>query len=139
MENKKKDINYYTYTKGRKCNSCENTNFVPYGEDTSPLVWNVFYYNINSNNFEVYNIFDHCSFYEDICRINKDYKEFDEFAQKVRFSLSYYYWSKCEWEIDLTSHFCDEQKTIDVYTQVMLNWDNFIKYLRDNRDILKSA
>ena len=58
------------------------------------------------------------------------------FEEKVRRSLMYYYWSKCEWEIVL-SHWPSSarfnDRKIDVYDQVMLNWGVFMDYLWNNR------
>lgn len=44
----------------------------------------------------------------------------------------YYFWSKCEWEIILSDFPPSDRfkkKKVDVYEQVMLNWDKFINYL----------
>ena len=52
----------------------------------------------------------------------------------------YYFWSKCEWEIILSDWppsdtFCKEK--IDVFDQVMLNWDIFVDYIWNNRQYIK--
>ena len=104
-----------------------------------PLVWNVYTENFNERRIEIDNIFDHSGFYDDCVKAAKKYKEKDTFAEEVRRSLMYYFWSKCEWEIVLTAwpprdDFNDEK--IDVYDQVRLNWDAFIDYLWDNRGAL---
>lgn len=101
------------------------------------LTWNVYISEFNDNRIETYNVFDHYSFMED-CRKNAkkcaDNKE--AFAEKVRRDLMYYFWSKCEWEIIL-SHWPPREdareEKIDVYDQVMLNWNVFIDYLWENR------
>lgn len=44
----------------------------------------------------------------------------------------YYFWSKCEWEIILSDFPPSkkfQEKKVDVYEQVMLNWDIFINYV----------
>ena len=44
----------------------------------------------------------------------------------------YYYWCKCEWEIliaPLIGDFDKESVKIDVYMQLEMNWDHYIKYL----------
>ena len=66
------------------------------------LVWNVMNYNINKSDFEIFNIFHHGSFkvyVDDIFRKYKNSKDKEEFAEKLRRELSYYFWSKAEWEV----------------------------------------
>jgi len=60
--------------------------------------------NFSSGKIEHYNIFEHSSFMDDLVKIKKKYKDdFDKFEEEVKHSLMYYFWSKCEWEIVLTS------------------------------------
>ena len=133
------------------------------------LEWNVFVSDFNTDKIEVHNVFDHYRFMEDLIKINKKCKDnFNVFANEVKRSLMYYYWSKCEWEVVVTSFppYINEKellrlneerkeriekygrfirtdvdlitgKKIDVYDQVMLNWDNFITYLWNNRRLIK--
>ena len=147
------------------------------------LCWNVYYGNFNKREIQTFNIFDHVAFYESCVKAKKKFKEDREgFANEVRSSLQYYFWSKCEWEIVLT-HWPDGELyqlqrdttlgilrelfdygdtyewmrperevtikvypkdyekhplKIDVYEQVMNNWDVFIDYLWNNRKELKA-
>lgn len=133
------------------------------------LVWNVFVEDINARKIEVHNIFDHHRFMEDLVDIKKEVmNDRNAFADKVRTSLMYFYWSKCEWEVVVTSwppyvngseigklEFernnaienyggfirasvnLETDKKIDVYDQVMMNWDVFIEYLWNNRYLIK--
>lgn len=101
------------------------------------IEWNVYYENFNGRKIEKYNIFNHYSFMRDCtnaAKINDDNKVY--FAEAVKRSLMYFFWSKCEWEIILSEwppgNRC-EQKKISVYDQVMLNWDAFIDYIWNNR------
>ena len=97
------------------------------------MEWYVYVEDFNNHCIEKHNVFDHTRFVEDIKKIYKKHKDnFDIFSEEVRKSLMYFYWSKCEWEIVLSpwpprENFKEEK--IDVYEQVMLNWDNFIKYV----------
>lgn len=103
------------------------------------MEWYVYIENINRKCIEKYNIFEHYSFLEDI---KKAYKEadgnFQLFENKVKSSLTYYFWSKCEWEIILSDwppspeKFGFKKEKVDVYSQVMLNWNIFINYVWDN-------
>ena len=101
------------------------------------LEWNVYVGNFNSKSIETHNVFHHARFVEDCCKAAKKFKDDKAaFAEEVRHSLMYYYWSKCEWEV-IISHWppakgFDDSK-VDVYSQVMLNWDRFIDYLWENR------
>lgn len=101
------------------------------------LAWNVYYGNFNDRKIETYNIFDHYSFCKE-CEMAAKRRGVtkEEFAEAVRKSLMYYFWSKCEWEI-IVSHWPPNERLkdrkIDVYEQVMMNWDVFIDWLWTNR------
>jgi len=153
------------------------------------LCWNVYCSNFNSGEIKVFNIFNHWSFYEACLKAKKKFKDDREgFEKEVRSWLTYFFWSKCEYEIILdhwpdgewselrktmtVSEMCDMFKSaglecdswhinekimdkdvdlkvypgwnrfrkekIDVYEQVMNNWDIFIDYLWNNRKELKA-
>ena len=96
------------------------------------MEWFVFCEDINHRRVGPYNIFKHTSFSADIEKHLKACKTKAEFIEKVERSLSYYFWAKCEYEINMMSLFCnssDEVEKVDVYTQVKLNWDRFIDYV----------
>lgn len=106
------------------------------------LKWNVIIGNFNHKEIETYNIFNHYYFKEDCDKAWKNNKyDFDAFSKEVKRSLMYYFWSKCEWEV-IVSHWPPserfEDKKIDVYEQVIMNWDVFIVYLW-NHYYLKSS
>ena len=99
------------------------------------MEWYVYINNFNGSRIEKYNIFEHGGFNEAVRQAYKQYKDdFPEFSTEVKRKLMYLFWSKCEWEIILhdwpESDRCTKKK-IDVYQQVMLNWDVFIKYVWD--------
>ena len=105
------------------------------------LTWNVYVGEFNERRIKVFNIFNHYYFYED-CLKNKrkNGKDKEKFLDELRRDLMYYYWSKCEWEIILQhwpprEDFHDEK--IDVYKQVMINWDIFADYVWNNLKELK--
>lgn len=105
------------------------------------LIWNVYIENINKRCIEIHNIFNHYMFMQDLREIYSELKDDKEnFLYRVKRSLMYYYWSKCEWEIILSDwppseHF-NEMK-ISAYDQVMNNWHIFSEYIWENRDKLK--
>lgn len=106
------------------------------------LVWNVYIENINKRQIEIYNIFNHGGFKKDLKEINDEVKDNkDEFLDRLKRSLQYYYWSKCEWEIILSDwppskKFND--KKISVYDQVYNNWSIFSEYVWNNRTLIEN-
>lgn len=66
------------------------------------IVWNVIYENINSRSIETFNVFDHGRFVEDIKKHFKTCETKELFADHLRRSVMYYFWSKCEWEVLVT-------------------------------------
>ena len=113
------------------------------------LEWNVYVGDFNSREIQVHNIFDHWSLCGDLGaelrRLDRK-KELTEEEKKESFKaalhrdLKYYYWSKCEWEV-VIQHWPPSERfralKIDVYDQVMLNWDKFFEYTWEHRKELK--
>lgn len=153
------DITYY---KGRYDDEVK-----PYKEDKTTLVWNVF----NEQDGEILpiNIFEYnYKFLEDLLIAKQKYNDnFEKFAEEVRKSLQYCYWSRSEYETIITSwppyieseeldrlnkekeihlekhgNFYREvvelnvSHKIDIYTQIMMNWDRFIDYIWNNKHLL---
>ena len=67
------------------------------------LEWNVFRHDVNSKKIVTFNIFNHWKFNEDVQKSLKKFKDKDEFAELLRRDLMYYFWSKCEHEVVITS------------------------------------
>ena len=159
------NITYYTGRYIRDQFSDEG--FKPYKENKTKLIWNVF----NERNGEIFpvNIFEYnYKFLEDLLVAKRKHKDnFEEFAESVRKSLQYYYWSKSEYETIITSwppyieseeldrlnkekeeqlakgrpYYRDAvnlnvEYKIDIYTQVMMNWDRFIDYIWNNKHLI---
>jgi hypothetical protein len=162
-----------TYSKGRYlpksyCSDEAKKDFIPYKEDRSKLVWNVF----NEENGEItpINIFEYNWVFleEGLLVAKKKYKDnFEAFADHIRNWLQYCYWTKSEYETIITTWppYVDskevdrlvKEKTdrlesygnfiggsvtltvaykIDIYTQVMMNWDRFIDYVWNNKHLI---
>ena len=66
------------------------------------MKWNVYRENVNTKKIEVYNIFNHASFKTDVQEAYATSKTKDEFVERLRRSLMYYFWSKCEYEVIIT-------------------------------------
>ena len=101
------------------------------------MEWNVYHYNINKSRIETFNIFCHSGFREDVQDHAKKHEDKEAFAKAVKTSLMYYFWARSEYEI-LIRAWCggngDEEVKIDIYSQVMMNWDKFIDYLWNERN-----
>ena len=125
------------------------------------LEWFVYRHDINSRKIVKYNIFDHWRFEEDVKKDLKKCTTKEEFAEKLKSNLMYYFWSKCEHEVVISSfpvHIKKEElerlntdfkndtdkygrepysmwvspsigKKIDIYGQVMLNFEVFVDYV----------
>ena len=95
------------------------------------MEWNVFYHDVNKREITTFNIFHHYNFNKDVQRNLKQIKDKDEFARRLKYDLMYYFWCKSEYEV-IISPWGDgmgtEDVKIDIYTQVMNNWDIFLDY-----------
>ena len=99
-------------------------------------VWNVYIYNINLQKIEVCNIFDHAIFNYCCGRMLAESISKEAFAEQIKNELRYYFWGKCEWEIEIVDwmgHQKNGFKT-DVFKQVELNFDAFVDYVWRFRD-----
>lgn len=68
------------------------------------LTWNVIYQNSNRDKIELWNIFNHGYFADDVLSAFKKYKnDKEEFFVETKRPSKYYYWSKCEWEVVLSN------------------------------------
>lgn len=96
------------------------------------MEWNVYYHNINKQQITTLNIFNHCSFDDEVQNHLKKCKDKTEFIKELKSSLFYYFCSKAEYEI-LIKPWCGDMYTreikVDIYSQVMLNWDRFVEYV----------
>ena len=94
------------------------------------IEWYVYYYDVNRKKINTYNIFHHSSFKKEFSVLLKCDLTKEVFADQLRHILMYYFWSKCEWETVLKPWVGDMNigRKIDVYNQVMLNWDKFVAY-----------
>lgn len=95
--------------------------------------WRVIYEDFNERKITDFDIFEHYRFAEDVKKAYKKYhNDYDSFCENVRKSLAYWFWSKTEWEVIVSAwppwNSVPERK-VDVYEQVMLNWDVFIEYV----------
>ena len=96
--------------------------------------WYVYVSNFNSKEIETFNVFHSYSFLRGCKESFKRYKlpdQYDELVEGIRRAAAYSFWSKCEYETVITELFSRDgfnEKKIDVYQQLMLNWDSFVEY-----------
>lgn len=70
------------------------------------LQWYVFASSMSNKEIKKYNIFNHSRFYEDVVKDLKKCETKEEFAERLRGELFYYFGSKCEWEVVITDWPC---------------------------------
>lgn len=101
------------------------------------LEWKVYCFNHNRQKIEEFNIFDHYTFTKYVKEALIKYEhDKEKFTEQLKSELRYYFWGKAEHEIIITC-WCggDSKKVakkIDIYDQVMMNWDKFIEYTWNN-------
>lgn len=116
------------------------------------LQWYVYNESMSDRRIKVFNVFDHASFSKDVCKLRKKKLSREEFSKELKSISMYYFWSKCEYEVVITSwppridqeelnRLVSEEncyrygvrltvgEKIDVYQQLALNWDRFVDYL----------
>lgn len=103
-------------------------------KDDVELEWNVFAQDINKQQMRIFNVFNYGKYKQEIIELlnHKDDYTLEEFREKVKSSTMYYYWGKCEWEILIAPWIGDFDKELvkaDVYMQLKMNWNYYIKYL----------
>ena len=125
------------------------------------MIWNVYYRDINTRQIKIWNIFNHSSFREEVINLKKKKLPKWEFAKRLERKVLYYFGSKYEYEVVVTSFppYIDKKELdrlntayeeyntkygryplridaypeigekIDIYEQVLLNWDAFVNYV----------
>lgn len=98
------------------------------------IEWYVYYHDSNKQKIIKWNIFNHGSFKKEIDVLLKEKIDKDDFSEKLQREVMYYFRSKCEYEIILSpwTGRADDIK-IDVYNQIMMNFDRFVDYCWNER------
>ena len=93
--------------------------------------WYVWRHDINKNSIVKWNIFEHWRFQEGIQKALQDYKDNKEFfIEAVKSNLIYCFWCKSEYEVLIAPWIgSDKPIKVDIYAQVMLNFDSFVDYV----------
>lgn len=102
------------------------------------MEWNVFVYNVNKQKIETYNIFEHRSFSERAIKCLQECKTREEFSEKIKLELRYSFEFKAQWEVLISPWVGGDREKdtikIDVFDQVMSNWEIFVDYVWEYRD-----
>lgn len=95
--------------------------------------WNVLFWNVNLNRLEEYDVIPR--FVDAIKSIKKNErpKTVEELDEVLKSEARYMFWAKCEYELLIKSwpEGKNDEK-IDIYHQLKLNWDVFVRYFWDN-------
>ena len=98
--------------------------------------WYVIFHDFNTKEFKPYDVLNHYTFSKDLNKYIKKYVEGDitysNLKERVRISAQSCFWARCEYEVVLSCFPPNENvddKKIDIYYQLMLNFDVFFKYL----------
>jgi hypothetical protein len=119
------------------------------------MVWNVYDHDINNKQIKIYNVFKHSSFNQDVQKLLNEDLSYIEFSEKLNRIAQYYFWSKAECEVVITSwvpHIDNKEldrlnaereehrgrlyyvnldvgEKVDIYDQLHLNWERFVSYV----------
>lgn len=96
------------------------------------MEWNIFWFDSNKGEIITRNVFNLSNhFNKDLEKIHTD--NFDEFSKQLKSAAMYAFWSKAEHEIVLSPWIgSGEDKKIDVYEQLRINWPQFAEYTWKN-------
>ena len=67
------------------------------------MKWNVLRHDFNAREIKEYDIFRHSSFAKDVMTLSNQDLTKEDFTEKLRRILQYYFWSKSEHEVVITS------------------------------------
>jgi hypothetical protein len=94
------------------------------------MIWNVYEQESNSREIKVFNIFNHHSFNESVKRLKRQKLPKDEFAVQLKRELMYYFWSKCEYEVVVTTFppYITEQELDRVNKEQVVHFNKYGRY-----------
>lgn len=116
----------------------------------SSFTWNVYQQDFNIRKIIIFNIFENSRFEEEVKNLLEVSNiDKDTFSKKLNSILFYYYASRCEYEIGITSwppcaidKETNEPKIyekVDIYQQVKLNWDAFVDYIWSRSETIENT
>lgn len=113
-------------------------------KDKYSLHWYVYQKKFNlsketsEENVIIRDVFDNWKFYEFAVELKDKQNSltFDEFSKELQSEARYRFWSKFEYETEICGYGEERgrSKKIDVFDQLNLNWDVFVKYVWDVKE-----
>jgi hypothetical protein len=99
------------------------------------MEWYVWVYNHNDKKIEKFNVFNSVMFSERLAKTMKRRLNKEEFCEELQTDLMYAFWSAFEYETTISSFPQDKDvvRKVDIYEQVMLNFDAFAYYVWCNK------
>ena len=109
--------------------------------------WFIMYYNSNAKQFQSYDVLKYKENF--IKKLKKKVTSREEFTEKMKLEMMYYFWSKCEWEVVLSNinnriimspWVGPEDVTLDVTNKEDFNWVDFFNKQSEhyvNKDRIK--
>ena len=92
------------------------------------LSWFV-YCKINES-IEPYDVFTHYKFKQSVIEAYLDCNNYADFCMKVLAEAQYYFHSHTEYELILTDIMSNAfNKKVSIFSQLYVNWENFINYI----------
>ncbi len=93
--------------------------------------FNVWVHDMNKRTMEPFNVFKHRSFYKYCMKAYKEFdkdKDYKKFSEQLKKEARCYFWCKAEHEITITPYVGGngEERKIDIYDQLEMNWDLFM-------------
>lgn len=96
---------------------------------TDNMEWYVYYHDFNAQKIIKWNVFNHGAFKKEINTLLKEKIDKDDFSEKLKREVMYYFWSNCEYEIILPPWIGRADVTkIDIYDQIVMNFGRFVDY-----------
>ena len=95
------------------------------------MSWYVYVEDHSQKTIVPVNLFEHGSFSEDVNKLLKRDIDFYDFSNQLNSTVMYYFWSRFEYEITISSYPPRDEYNarIDVYDQLSLNWVKFVNYV----------
>ena len=98
------------------------------------IEWNVIRFDFNKRSFVTYNVLSKWLI-EEINKRTKDINNKKDFSNELKLICMNIFWKRTEWEI-IIKECCGsdnpKEMKIDVFDQLLLNWNRFVDYLWDN-------
>lgn len=94
------------------------------------MEWYVYYENFNNNKIIEWNIFNHYRFKEDVDNLLKQGVKREEFEDRLKVLILYYFWGKTEYEIIISPWSGNAKpRKIDIFNQIKINFSRFADYV----------